>query len=108
MSVVPILADEGGHDIAVVSVFACHIFQRIVTSAGQGVCSPDPNAAIPPLPVDMNCSEGNHQVDLPTSLLFHVSNIFGERVESVALVALRFVRETQFRDATNASGYELF
>ena len=51
MSGVPILADEGGHDIAVVSVFACHIFQRIVTSAGQGVCSTDPNAAIPPMPV---------------------------------------------------------
>ena len=72
---VPILNDEGGHDVAVVSVYACYIFQRIVTSAGQGVCSTDPNAAIPPMPVDMNFSEGNRQADLPTSLLFHFSNI---------------------------------
>ena len=43
MSVVPILTDEGGHDVAVISVYACHIFQRIVTSAGQGACSTGQN-----------------------------------------------------------------
>ena len=52
----------------------------------------EPNSAMPPMPVDMNFSEGNHQVDFPTSLLFHFSNMFGERVELVALVALRFGR----------------